>query len=241
MRIPIMRPMKFVSETEEVLKDFSDFMNTKEIKTAFPRLCKDNVFNRRFSAILDTFTDLKSVVERLEENITESMRIGGITQSQEEINQELYKQQDKLTRQNKSDLRIIYVNSKIFLDEYVGLLAFIFNWRGISNGSVTQFYKSLSDYNELDEEIIAFKELCLNRLKAINVYITEYRDDKVVHNHGKHKQETEWFLNNMNGEIRLVGGGRPSITPQEVLFIVVEFVDYAERFVKELLTKKLAT
>jgi len=239
MRIPTVRPTKFIKEIEEVLKDFSEFLNSDDIKKSFPRLHKDNIFNRRFSAILDTFTDLKSVVERLEENIQESINIGRLTQSQEEIDQELYRKQDTLTRQNKADLRTMYVNSKIFLDEYTGLLAFIFNWRGISNSSVTKFYSSLAYYSGLEEDILAFKKVCLNRLKAINVYITEYRDDKVVHNHQKHKQQTEWFLNNMDGEIRLVGGNRPSITPQEILFIVVGYVDYSERFCIEWLEFKI--
>lgn len=227
--IPSIKPTKFTFEIEEILKHFSNELNSDLAKENFPRLHKDNAFNKRFSGVLDTFTDVKSVTERLTENIQASMRIEGQIQKNKEIDQEQHRLGSKLTSQNKSDLRTLYVNSKIFLDHYTNLLRFIFNWRGIGDKSVTNFYNSLDKYNGTDEGILAFKECCLKKLKAVDVYITEYRDKKVVHNQGKHKETTEWFLNNMNGEIRFLGGGRPSITPQELLFIVVEYVDASSK------------
>jgi hypothetical protein len=166
------------------------------------------------------------------------MKIEGQIQKQKEIDQELHREASRLTAQNKTDLRTLYVNSKIFLDHYTNLIRFIFNWRGIGDKSVTNFYNSLDRYGGNDKSIIAFKNKCLKKLKAVDVFITEYRDKKVVHNQSKHKETTECFLNNMNGEIRFLGGGRPSITPQEILFIVVEYVDASSNFCIEFLSRQ---
>lgn len=236
---PTVKPTKFTYEIEEALKHFSSELNSDLAKMNFPRLHKDNTFNRRFSGVLSTFADVKSVTERMTENIQTSMTLESKIQKNEEIDQEKHRTSSKLTSQNQTDLRTLYVNSKIFLDEYTNLLRFIFNWRGIGDKSVTNFYKSLEKYDGQDEGILDFKESCLKKLKAVNVYITEYRDKKVVHNQQRHKQGTEWFLNNMNGEIQFIGGGRSSITPQELLFIVIEYVDASSQFCIEWLSNQI--
>ena len=227
MHIPSVKPIKFTYETEEILKHFSLELNSDIAKINFPRLHKENIFNKRFSGVLTTFSDVKSVTERITNNIQASMKSDS--------------EGDNLTAQIQTDLKTLYVNSKIFLDEYTSLLRFIFNWRGIGDKSVTSFYNSLEKYDGKDAGILAFKESCLKKLKAVNVYITEYRDKKVVHNQQRHKQDTEWFLNNMNGEVRFVGGGRPSITPQEILFIVVEYVDDSSKYCIEWLSNQISS
>lgn len=238
MRIPIIKPTKFTHEIDEDLKRLSTEANSENTKKYHERLHKENIFNKRFSGVLDTFSDLKSVVERMEENIEHSIRVESQIQNKKEIDQELFKRASRLTSQNKADLRTLYVNSKIFLDEYTSLLRFIFNWRDIGDKSVTSFFNSLDKYNGADKDVLLFKEICFKKLKAVNVYITEYRDDKVVHNQKKHKQETEWFLNNMNGEIRLMGGGRSSLTPQEILFVVLGYVNLSTSFCTEWIKEK---
>lgn len=235
------KPTKFILETENELKNLSLEVNSKIIKQNFPRVHKENSFNVRFSGVLDAFADIKSVAERITENIQASIRVESQIQKNKELNQELCHKAGKLTEQNKTDLKTLYVNSKIFLDEYTNLLRFVFNWRGIGDKSVTNFYNSLEKYKGQDPGILDFKKCCINRLKAVDVYITEYRDKKVVHNQQKHKQETQWFLNNMNGEIRFIGGGRPSITPQEILFIVVGYVNTSSQFCAEWLKKQAKT
>ena len=239
--LPSVKPTKFTFETEEILKHFSSELNTDLAKKSFQRLHKENAFNKRFSGVLDTFADVRSVTERLTENIQTSMKIEGQIQRNNEIDQELHQHAGKLTSQNKSDLRTLYVNSKIFLDHYTNLLRFIYNWRGIGDKSVTNFYNSLEKYNGSDESILAFKESCLTKLKAVDLYITEYRDKKVVHNQIKHKEVTEWFLNDMNGDIRFIGGGRPSVTPQEILFIVVEYIDASSKCCIEWLSSQISS
>lgn len=236
---PSVKPTKFIHETEEVLKHFSLEVNSDIAKLNFPRLHKDNTFNKRFSGVLSTFTDVKSVTERMTENIQASIKLESKIQKKEEIDQEQHNTASKLTAQNQTDLRSLYVNTKIFLDEYTNLLRFIFNWRGIGDKSVTNFYNSLEKYNGEEEEILSFKKSCLKKLKAVDIYITEYRDKKIVHNQQRHKQNTEWFLNNMNGEVRFIGGGRPSITPQELLFIAIEYVDTSSQFCIKWLSKKI--
>ncbi len=238
--LPSVKPTKFTFEIEEILRYFSSELNSDLAKENFPRLHKENAFNKRFSGVLDTFADVKSVTERLTENIQASMKIESLIQKNKEIDQEQHQKSSRLTSQNKSDLRTLYINSKIFLDHYTNLLRFIFNWRGIGDKSVTNFYNSLEKYNGNDEGILAFKECCLKKLKAVDVYITEYRDKKVVHNQSKHKEVTEWFLNSMNGDIRFIGGGRPSITPQEILFITVEYIDASSKFCIDWLSNQIS-
>jgi len=235
------KPVKFTCEIEEILQHFSTEINSPLAKQHFSRFHKNNAFNKRFSGVLDVFADIKSVTERLTDNIQASIKAERQIQKNEEVGQEQHYEADSLTSQNKTDLRTLYVNSKIFLDDYTGLLRFIFNWREIGDRSITGFYNDLEKYDGQDKDILAFKESCLENLKEINIYITEYRNNKVVHNQKKHKQDTEWFLNNMNGEIRFMGGGRPSITPQEVLFIVVEYVAVSSNFCIELLSSQLSS
>jgi len=238
---PTVKPTKFTYETEEALKRLSLELNSDVAKMNFPRLHRDNTFNKRFSGVFSTFSDVKSVTERITENIQASMKLESRLQKNEEIDQEQQRTVSKLTAQNQTDLKTLYVNSKIFLDEYTNLLRFVFNWRGIGDRSVTKFYNSLEKYDGQDEDILAFKESCLKKLKAINVYITEYRDQKVVHNQQRHKQDTEWFINNMDGEIRFIGGGRPSITPQELLFIVIGYVNTSSQFCIDWLNKQISS
>ncbi len=241
MYIPTVKPTKFTFEIEEALQHFSSELNSDLAKANFPRVHKDNTFNKRFSGVLGTFSDIKSVTERMTDNIQASMTLEGQMQKEKNIDQEKQRIASRLTAQNQTDLKTLYINSKIFLDEYTNLLRFIFNWRGIGDRSVTNFYNSLEKYSGQDAGILAFKECCLNKLKAVNVYITEYRDTKVVHNQQRHKQDTEWFLNNMNGEVRFIGGGRPSITPQELLFIVIEYVDTSSQFCIEWLSNQISS
>jgi hypothetical protein len=237
--IPVPKPTKFIDEIEEILRELEKAINSEPIKSLWPKLSKENVFNRRFSGLLDAFSDVKCVAERLTENIEQLIIIERKNRSNEKIDQDLMKKAHELSTQNKTDLKNLYVNSKIFLDEYTNLIRFIFDWRGIGNKSVTSFFNDLEKYNGENKDILLFKEKCLGRLRAIKVYITDYRDEKIVHNQQKHKQDTQWFLNNMNGEIRFIGGGRPSITPQEVLFIVVNYIDDSATFCIEWLNRKI--
>jgi len=225
-----MRPTKFTTETKEVLHELSTIFNSEKYKNLFPRFHKDNIFNRRFSGVLDSFMDLDTITERLEENIKSSIEVAGVMGQGQTIDQEAHRKFDRLTKHMKADFRALYINSKIFLDDYTSLLRFIFGWRGIGDKSITSFYNDLKNYSGSDASVIAFKEACLRRLKAVDDYITQYRDLAVVHNQQKHKQGTEWFMNNMNGEILFMGGNRSSITPQEILFIVVEYVDSSTSF-----------
>ena len=117
----------------------------------------------------------------------------------------------------------------------------VYTWSGIGDKSVTNFYNSLEKYDGKDIDILAFRECCLKKLKAVDIFITEYRDKKIVHNQSKHKEVTEWFLNNMNGEIRFIGGGRPSMTPQEILFVVVEYIDKSSNYCIDWLSKKISS
>jgi len=236
---PPVKITKFTDETKNLLSELSKKVNFDQVKKAFARLHRENVFNRRFSGVLDSFSDFQTVAERLDENIERLILIERKAQKQDKIDQDLYKKADKLIRQNRTDLKNLYVNAKIFLDEYTNLLGFIFNWRGVQSRSITRFYNSLKDYSESDKDVLAFKENCLKKLKVIDVYITEYRVHEVVHNQEKHKQTTKWFINEMDGRIRFIGGGRPSLIPQEVTFVVAQYIQCSQAFCLNWLDSKL--
>jgi len=232
--LPPVKTTKFTDKTDDLLKKLSNRINIDKIKASFKRLHKENIFNIRFSGVLDAFSDFQTTAERLEKNIERSIKVGREIYSEiykeDEMDQELRRKAHNLTKQNKADLRHLYVNAKIFLDEYTGLLRFIFNWRDIGDRSITRFYNSLNKYNGSDKDILSFKESCIEKLKAIDVYITKYRDDKIIHNQQKHKQETEWFRNEMDGRIRFIGGDRPSLTSQEIAFVVMQYIECSQKF-----------
>lgn len=236
---PTVKPTKFTYEIEEILKNFSKQAGLILKKDSLKRLDKDNTFNKRFSGILDAFSDIKSVTERITENIQVSIKIESRIQQLNEADNSLREQSDKLVSQNKTDLKSIYFYSKVFLDEYTAFLSWIFDWRDIRNSSITEFYKSLGRYKGVNQDILLFKETCFEKIKAIDNHITNYRDKKIVHNGDKHKQDTKWFFNGMNGSIKFIGGGKSSITPQEVLFIVVEYIDCTTQFCLEWLNEQI--
>jgi len=228
MQVPTVKPTKFTFETKEILNNFSKEMNSDTAKNSFLRLHKDNSFNKRFSGLLDAFSDVETVTERMTENIQASITLGSQMQNTEEIDQDLYKQEAKLTKQNKTDLKNLYVNTRIFLDEYTIFLCWFFDWE-IQESSIAKFYYSLKEYNGSDKCILRFKEENIERLGDIHKYISEYRNNEVVHNKNKHEQDTKWFINEMNGAIRFGGGSSSSVTPQEVLFLMVDYIDYSNK------------
>lgn len=203
------------------------------------RIHKDNIFNRRFSSVLATYSDFETIVKRLEENIklAESLnrsiyetdkKESGLKISEE--GQRLRRDSDKINKYNLVDFKAAYIFAKIFLDEYTTLLKFLFDWRGIGDKSITSFYNALNKFDEPNETIIAFKKACLNRLRAVDVFITNYRDQFIVHDQSRHKG-TRAFLIEMQGDIRLLGT-RPSITPRELVYVVNGYLSDSVDFIR---------
>ena len=225
---------EYLNETRDALGSLASHINNK--KEILEKLHRDNLFNRQFSAMLSSYSDFETVGLRLARTITESQklehdiqqRMQGLKQIPDEL-QPVMVEADRLTRENQADFKSLYIFAKIFLDEYTTLLGFIHNWRDIRNGSITSFYTTLSKYKGDDPQIKRFIDSCLNQLKAVDVFITQYRDDYIVHDHTEHK-ETRWFLNDMTGGIRFLGG-RPSITPHELAFVAAGYVTNTSKFV----------
>jgi hypothetical protein len=220
------------------LKDIRDSFNffSKKVNEDKDYLIhKDNSFNRKFSVILSAFEDIYILGERLRSNIEESIRINGIIQQRNKLEdkdnissegQELRKVADGLDRFNRVDFKALYIFSKIFLDQYTDLLSFIFSFE--TNGirfrnrygspSVTTLFHSLNSYNGDNKIINDFKNACFKKFKAVNVFLTQYRDEYVVHKNVDSSVGT-WFINEMNSGIRFLTQ-RPSITPAELIFVV---------------------
>lgn len=238
--------METISNELENIKDCLEGLSTKfNERTDLERIHRDNQFNRRLSAVLGSFSDIETLSTRLEKNINTVEEIERqiqkrITKEDKEIiqkdGQKLRKEADKINKQNMVDFKALYAFAKVFLDDYTRLIRFIFNWRDIGDSSVTNFYKSLNEYNGEDQQVILFKEECFNRIKAADVFITQYRDDYIIHNQRKHK-ETSWFINEMQGDIRFVGG-RPSITPKQLIYVLSGYVCSVAAFIdKNILNK----
>lgn len=215
-----------LQETQSALNDFSIYINgRKEIE----RLHRDNLFNRRFSAMLSSYSDFETVALRLERMIAQNQilerqiqyEMRGKKNIPDEL-QPLMKDAHRMNKENQVDFKGLYIFAKIFLDEFTSLVGFMHNWRGISTRSVTSLYKALEKYVDRDKKIITFKNKCFNRLKAVNVFITQYRDNYIVHDKTEHK-ETRWFLNDMQGGVQIIGG-RASITPVQLVFVVARYV-----------------
>lgn len=228
---------------EEGIKEIHDSLRILESeingKKDLIRIHKDNVFNRRFSVVLSDFSDFETIGMRLSKNISRvevlqrSIQKGFEGEDKVIITDEgqrLRQEDNHINSENQVDFKCLYIFSKIFLDQYTVLIRFLFDWRKIGDKSITNFYNSLVKYKGDNKQIISFRDSCLSRLKAVNVFVTEYRDQYVVHDQTKHK-DTRWFLNDMKGSIRFIGG-RPSITPQELVFVVSNYITESIKFLK---------
>ena len=224
-----------LKETQSALHIFSTHINSRK---DIERLHRGNLFNRRFSAMLSSYDNFETVGSRLERTILQyqilERKIQYEMRDKRDIPDELQplmKEANRFGRENQADFKSLYIFAKIFLDEFTALFGFIHNWRGISSGSITSFYNSVTNYTGEDEKVLAFKSICLGRLKAADVFVTQYRDTHIVHDQTEHK-ETRWFLNDMRGGIRFIGG-RPSVTPIELVFVaagyVADTIDYTKK------------
>ncbi|MCK9293378.1 hypothetical protein M0P25_04850 [archaeon] len=225
-----------LKEIEETFKGVGVIINQrKDLK----RLHKDNIFNRMYSVVLSSLVDVEILFLRLEKNLKNiekiSIKINKRSQKEdkEEISkegQQLRKEMDKLKGEAFVDFKSVYIFLKIFFDKHVSLLRFLFNWRGIGDKSVTNFYNDLNSYDETDGDIVFFKEKCLNRLKAIDVFITQYRDDYIMHDQTGHKEITRWVIFE-NDNIRIFGK-RPSITLNDMVFILSNYINDTSEFIE---------
>lgn len=100
----------------------------------------------------------------------------------------------------------------------------------MSNESVTKFFHSLKKYKGSDSLADKFIKEYLGKLKAIDIFLTSYRDDFIVHAHLEDINGT-WFINEMNGEIRFVHSHRPSVTPEELVFVAKNYIGLSSRFI----------
>ena len=230
MKIPEVEITEFTYRLKEDLGYISKVINSDQIKKFHCYLHKNNTFNRRYSVVFSSFNDLRVVSERLSQNIDESVVIERKIQEGGKIDQSLQEHCNSLSEQNQVDLKSLYLYSKIFCDDFVTLLIFMFDWRTIANRSITTLYTSLKKYEGDNGQVLRFIESCLGDIKQIGKFITDYRDDNVVHNQRKHK-ETVWFINEMDGRVRFDGGNRSSVTPQEVVFLISYFVQNSRDFI----------
>ncbi len=233
MIIPSPKPSKFSYEIKEILDLLYISINTQEIKYKFPRLHVNNEFNKRFSGVLDAFDDIEVSVKRLTKNIQESITTNSEIQRNTLVTPDVHERAIQAANENKTDLKTIHVQAKIFLDRYNALVLFILGWTIPEScyKSIGEFNKWLADYGGSEDSVLRYKKSCERALDDIYVYITKFRNNSVVHrNEDIALGKTEWFENDMLGSVRLVGGNHNSVSPQEVLFLTVEYIDLTTKF-----------
>lgn len=201
------------------------------------RIHKDNSFNRRFSVVLESFSDVETLALRLQENIKKvedfnrEIQVRNLKEDAVTIFEEgqvLRRELDKIDNNNRVDLKSIHIFTKIFLDHYTSLFKFIFNWPGISDRSITSFNESLKVYSGTNFQVIDFKKSCEGLLEEIFNLITDYRDKSIVHNQTGHK-ETKWFLTDVNGGVQLIGKQK-SLTPEQVINLTQRYIQSTVNF-----------
>lgn len=234
--------LKQLEEIKTALNLLAEKIN--EDKTCF--FHKNNTFNKKCSVISGSFDNFSVFAERLNENIQKSIELNQTIQKRNKLedrgviseeDQKLRRQSSHLDHLNQVDFKALYVFAKIFLDNYTDLLSFVlaFNTKGVrflnshENSSVTTLFYSLDKYSGKDSIVLAFKDRCLKRLKAINIFLTQYRDIFIVHANVDGSVGT-WFINHMDGGVRFLTQ-RPSVTPKELIFVVKNFIVESVGFV----------
>lgn len=222
-----------LKKAEAILRDLEKFIQSKNHKVH-----KNNEFNRRFSGTLDCFTDFYTIGMRLEKSIKKNIKLNRKIRERfdkedrykiDTKGQKLRRKERKMALENKVDFKSLYIFARIFLDEYTKLINFIFDW-SIKKDTIAGFYHMLLNYKGEKQSITTFKKECFKELKAIDIFITEYRNDYVVHQKNKH-EVNNIFLQETNGDIRFIGG-RPSIVPSELVFIVNNLLKSTYSFIK---------
>lgn len=225
-----------LEKTENLFKRVSLIINERK---DLERLHRNNSFNKRYSVVLSSLVDVEVIIIRLQRNLEKLAKISreinkrNQKEDKEVISKEgqgLRKEGGELQKETLVDFRCAYIFLKIFFDKHVSLLRFLFNWRGVGDKSVTNFYNDLNSYNKIDEDVIAFKEKCLDRLKAIDVFITQYRDDYIVHDQTSHKDIARWVI--FEGNSMRIFGKRPSITPKEMVLILANYIYDTTEFIE---------
>jgi len=232
---------KIGPQIKEIKVSLGTISKTVNENKNYERVHRGNTFNKNFSVILSSLEDALVFAERLDSNINKSIEVERIIQRRNrekdkgkitEEGQRLRKIADELTRVNQTDFKALYVFLKIFLDKYTKLFYFLSPWRNIADRSITAFFHSLEKYNGKNLFAISFIEKYLNKLKAVDVFLTSYRDKFVVHAELNNLSGT-WFINEMNGEIRFVHPSRPSITPKELVFVAKNYIVLSSKFITD--------
>ena len=228
-----------IKKIEESIKCFSEFDEGKKIQ----RIHKDNMFNKGHSIILSSFDEIKTLSNRLGENIeawvNQESRIQRMPawqntksgQYPDKVQVEM-KKADQLMKEVKVDFKALYLFSKIFLDKYTKFLHFINPAEGIRSGTVERFLNSLKESS--DQFYKDFKSSLGSTSNEIIEKLTFYRSKKIEH--VQILNEDTWFMNDMRGGIAIEhvdrnnGENISTISPRELLNLLGDFSSIASDF-----------
>jgi len=223
------------------LNDISNFIN----KNKNLKIHKDNKFKKYFSLVLSACVDIVTLIERVDGGIKELQKIEHIIQLRNnkedkftisEDGQKLRKLADFLRKNLEVDFKSLYIFSKIFLDKLVQLFVFIVDDnRGIKDSSISNFKKSLDNYDGKNNLFLEFKKEFSSILEEIINYLKFYRDKRIVHS--KINQSfTIWFVNDMDGNIYFEhasqnGRNIKSLSPKQIVDILEKFTLQLKDFI----------
>ncbi|MDP3953578.1 MAG: hypothetical protein Q8P99_02040, partial [bacterium] len=215
---------------------FPELDKEKRVK----RIHVGNGFNKNHSIVLSSFEDVRTLSNRLGENIdawvkqeSKVQQMPGFKSTKsgrypEEAQVEM-KKGDKLGKEVRIDFKALYVFSKILLDKYVKFLYFINPVDGIRSGTIDAFLNSLENsvgnpesfYGGLSTDLEQTSGQILNKL-------TFYRSKKIEHE--QLLNEDVWFMNDMRGGIAISHVDRDgddsvvTIQPGELLDLLKDFL-----------------
>src|SRR3989344_7378644 len=116
---------KQLKRAQELLMNLSSYINTR---TDIPRMHKENIFNRRFSATLTSYSDFETVGLRLERTIAGHKKLEHSIQlemrGRDKIPDDLQsamRAAGQMEKEMQADFKSLYMFAKIFLDEFTTL------------------------------------------------------------------------------------------------------------------------
>jgi len=238
-----------IANTKTKLKELKKCVNAQKELACH----RDNLFNRHYTRLLSLFSDLQVTVNRLDENTKKIDPITNIIQFKNleedrffisDEGQKLRNEWVKLSLKMQTDLKALYLFSKIFIDDFVGLVVLILDIKnkGIlfttkqGGYSVGVFYRSLIKYSGTNMVIRDFIIQNLDVLKAVEVYLSAYRNNYIQHLDTTGVKETKWTSHSHDGSIKFLGS-RSSLTPKELTFVVHGCIEKIINFILEMRLK----
>jgi len=177
----------------EIIDKIKELSNAFTSCKSLARLHEENRFSKHISFLLGGWNDFLVFWERVEKETAEcrdlSTRI--ISRNEEgdkekitELDQKLRRRENDIMRCLNADTKALFIFSKIFLDNFIQLIAFVLgNPRDIATRSISEFTKSLEKKSQGQENSLVndYAEEFLPDLRNICDHLVYYRNQYIEH------------------------------------------------------------